>query len=84
MHQYTNSMSLCYGELLCTKNRFWLDWYVGLGIRFINATNKLGPQEKTYYYHDWTTNTFYVPDTQTGYQVYPTLALGLKLSYKFF
>ena len=84
MHQYTNTLTLCYGEMFYDKGPLVIDWYVGVGVRFFSSSSSLGPSQQPYDYHDWTTDLTYIPATWSGHHVLPTLALGIKWAYRLF
>lgn len=84
LHQYVTCFLLTYGSTAYyIGDRLTTDAYVGAGVKMVHGTSDLPPDKKVYYYHDWTTNTTFVPNTATGYCIYPTLALGIKLGYRY-
>lgn len=83
MRQEVNTFCIAYGQTSpLWYGRFLLEWYAGVGIRFISSSSDLSAGERVYDYHDWTVDLTSYPNTAQGKVIYPTLALGLVLSYK--
>jgi hypothetical protein len=75
------ALSLKYGEVTTFKFGLVLDFYIGLGLRFIQNRNTLSPIENK----GMAPTSDYGPNlimNRAGNRLYPNVLVGLKIGYK--
>ena len=83
MHQYCNSVTVCYGEQNCYRSGFTVDIFAGFGIRFISSTSNLTDTEQNSIidYHDWTGDMTDIPNRSVGHWASPIVSAGIKIGH---
>lgn len=86
-----HTFSVKYGEIYQLWKTFDLEWYAGIGIRFMNSTSELSPEEERAVLTDFDKeNNIDHGDSpikqlsrQSGKFVYPNVVLGIKILFSF-